>query len=280
MTERERMKTDGAGVSGTDPLLAARSPTAARRLIREGGYTGATRALAAGHLQAALVALPEGEALAFARLCRLNPRTLPLIAITGPGERAVPALATGLDLARDLPGYRVLHDGVPEEAEREAVEDLWADDMVGFVIGTGQPVEAALIAGGLELRDVGEAHAPPLYETNIPLARVGAFAGRQWVAMRPFAPADAIRAIEIAARYPLAHGAPIHFGDPGAIGIDRVSKPDAGTPSRIREGEVPLFWPSAVSAESAIRAARPVCAILSVPGKRLITDLSVEAARG
>ncbi|MBP5858271.1 DUF1445 domain-containing protein [Marivibrio halodurans] len=261
-----------------DPVLAARSPSAARRLIREGMIDGPTQALAAGHLQAALVVVPEADALAFARLCALNPRAFPLLAMSAPGDRALPTLAGGLDLARDLPGYRVIRDGVAEEGERADVSDLWRADLVAFALGTGQGMEAALMAADLEVREVSEAHSPPLYESNIPLIASGAFAGRLWVTMRPFSAGDAIRAIEIAARYPLAHGAPVHFGDPGAIGIDRLSRPDGGVPSRMREGEVPLFWPSTHSAATAIRAARPGLALLNAPGKRLITDLPIDRA--
>lgn len=273
------MSEHGVERERADPLLAARSPSAARRLIREGMLDGATRTLAAGHLQASLVVLPESDALAFARLCVLNPRTFPLLAMSAPGDRAMPTLAGGLDLARDLPGYRVIRDGVMEDGEWTEVADLWRPDLVAFALGTGQGVEAALMAAGLEVREVSEAHPPPLYESNIPLIASGAFAGRLWVTMRPFSAGDAIRAIEIAARYPLAHGAPLHLGDPGAIGIDRLSRPDGGVPSRLREGEVPLFWPSTHSAVAAIRAARPSLALLNAPGKRLITDLPIDRAR-
>ena len=60
--------------------------------------------------------------------------------------------------------------------------------------------------------------------------------------MRPFKPADAIRAVEVTSRFPLTHGAPVHFGDPAAIGIDDIMKPEYGDPPVIEEGEVPVFW--------------------------------------
>ncbi len=41
--------------------------------------------------------------------------------------------------------------------------------------------------------------------------------------MRPFKPADAIRAIEITSRYPRVHGAPVHVGRPDLVLEARAS---------------------------------------------------------
>jgi uncharacterized protein YcsI (UPF0317 family) len=38
------------------------------------------------------------------------------------------------------------------------------------------------------------------------------------------------------------HGCPIHIGDPSAIGIKDINKPDVGEYVPIYEGEVPVFW--------------------------------------
>ena len=58
------------------------------------------------------------------------------------------------------------------------------------------------------------------------------------VSMRPFAPADAIRAIAVTARCNKVHGAPVHFGDPAAIGIADIDAAVLGEaaadPSRAR----------------------------------------------
>lgn len=72
----------------------------------------------------------------------------------------------------------------------------------------------------------------------------GVFHGPMVVSMRPMTPkAVCIRAIQVTSRMPNVHGAPIHFGDPAAIGIKDIAKPDFGDPSTIYEGEVPVFWP-------------------------------------
>jgi uncharacterized protein YcsI (UPF0317 family) len=258
--------------------LAARSPAAARRLIREGFFDGPTETLAAGHLQAALVLLPKAQALDFAIFCHRNPKTLPLLAMTEAGERSCSHLGVDIDLAHDLPGYRLFEDGVLQ-AESADIEDSWRPDLVGFLLGTAKGFEGALVEAGLEVRHRSEGQAAPLYQTNVPMAAGGRFSGRQWVSMRPFSAADMIRAVEISARYPLAHGAPLHFGDASAIGIERLHKPDAGLPSRLGEGDLPVFWPSARSAEAALITSRTPFAIVNAPGKCLITDWERERAR-
>ncbi|MEQ8603152.1 MAG: DUF1445 domain-containing protein [Marivibrio sp.] len=276
MTQATRADEDEAPPTAD----AGRSPTAARRLLRDGLYDGPTGSLAAGRLQTALVLLPEQEALAFATYCQRNPKALPLLAMSRPGERRCPQLGADIDLARDLPAYRVVEEGVVAPDEPPDIEDLWRPDLVAFALGTAQPLEIGLLQAGLELRHRAEAHAAPLYETNIPMEKAGPFGARMWVSMRPFYPADAIRAIEAASRFPKGHGAPVHFGDPGAIGIDRLSKPDLNPPSRVRDGEVPVFWASARTAEAALLAAGVRFAAINPPGKRLITDWEIDRARG
>ncbi|WP_164133793.1 D-glutamate cyclase family protein, partial [Stenotrophomonas maltophilia] len=76
----------------------------------------------------------------------------------------------------------------------------------------------------------------------IATAPAGPFKGPVVVTMRPFTPAGAIRAIQITSRFPQVHGAPIHFGDPAAIGIADLAKPEYGGDAvPIHAGEVPVF---------------------------------------
>jgi uncharacterized protein YcsI (UPF0317 family) len=91
--------------------------------------------------------------------------------------------------------------------------------------------------------------------------------------MRPFAPADAIRAIQITSRFPGVHGAPVHIGDPEAIGIEDIATPWVGDPTEIGPGELPLFWACGVTPQSAVREARPTFCITHVPGHMVVTDL-------
>jgi uncharacterized protein YcsI (UPF0317 family) len=63
--------------------------------------------------------------------------------------------------------------------------------------------------------------------------------------MRPFLPGDVAKAVEVTARFPRVHGAPVHVGSPEAIGVD-LARPDYGDAVHMREGEVPVFWACAV----------------------------------
>ena len=63
-------------------------------------------------------------------------------------------------------------------------------------------------------------------------------------------PAQAIRAVEICSRFPRAHGAPIHLGDPAAIGIRDLGRPDFGDAVEVRAGEIPVFWACGVTPQA------------------------------
>src|SRR5436190_24376229 len=90
--------------------------------------------------------------------------------------------------------------------------------------------------------------------------------------MRPLAPSAALLATRICSRVPLAHGAPVHFGDPTAIGILELSKPDFGDPVTIKSGEVPVFWACGVTPQAAVMHAKPPFAITHKPGHMFLTD--------
>lgn len=58
-------------------------------------------------------------------------------------------------------------------------------------------------------------------------------------------------------RFPAVHGAPIHIGDPEAIGVSSIQHPDFGDPVTIREGEVPVFWACGVTPQSIAMETKP-----------------------
>jgi uncharacterized protein YcsI (UPF0317 family) len=91
--------------------------------------------------------------------------------------------------------------------------------------------------------------------------------------MRPLRPADAIRAVEITARFPAVHGAPVHIGLPHLIGIDDLAMPDYGDAIEVRSDELPVFWACGVTPQAVIAAAQPDFAITHAPGAMLVTDL-------
>jgi uncharacterized protein YcsI (UPF0317 family) len=255
----------------------------ARLACRTGQITGATANLAYGHVQGNLAILPEKLAAAFHRFCQLNPKPCPIIGISEAGNPGIPSLGFDLDVCTDLPRYRVWRDGKLIEEPTDIVAH-WRDDLVAFVIGCSFSFEHALMADGLTIRHIEQGCNVPMYRTNVPCAPAGPFAGPLVVSMRPFNPADAIRAIQITTRFPAVHGAPVHFGDPAQIGIRDIARPDYGDAVTIRPDEVPVFWACGVTPQSIILQSRPDFAITHAPGCMLVTDrritLSDDAAVG
>ena len=86
-------------------------------------------------------------------------------------------------------------------------------------------------------------------------------------------PAQAIEAVRICARFPQAHGTPVHFGDPAAIGIRDLERPDFGDAVEIRPGEVPVFWACGVTPQAVAMEVRPPLLITHKPGHMFVTDL-------
>lgn len=246
-------------------------PAALRRQIRAGAHDGNTSGLVPGYVQCNLVILPRDAAADFLRFCQLNPRPCPLLAVGEPGDPALPALGD-IDIRTDVPRYRVFRDGALD-AECTDITDLWRDDLMTFALGCSFSFEEALLADGLEVRNVSQGCNVPMYRTSIDCAPAGPFRGRLVVSMRPYRARDAIRAIQICTRFPAVHGAPVHLGDPAQIGIGDLGRPDFGDPVRIEPGELPVFWACGVTPQVALEAARLPLAITHSPGCMLVTDL-------
>ena len=247
-------------------------PREVRRAIRSRRHTGHTAGLAPGRVQGNLCILPREYADEFRRFCERNPKPCPLLAMSEAGNPRLPALGEDLDIRTDVSGYRVFRDGKHEKDVPDLL-DLWRDDLVTFILGCSFSFEEALMADGLRLRYVDQGRNVPMYRTSVDTAPAGRFRGKLVVSMRPFKPADAIRAIEITSRYPRVHGAPVHLGDPRMIGIEDLKKPWAGDPTEVRDGEVPLFWACGITPQSVVLDAKPSLCITHSPGHMLVTDL-------
>ena len=247
------------------------SPQALRHNIRSGKHSGNTSGFAPGFVQCNIVILPAEQANDFLRFCQLNPKPCPLIAAGEPGNPTIPPLGD-IDIRTDVPSYRVFRDGQMTE-ELPDITALWRDDLVSFALGCSFSFEEALLADGLEVRNVSESVNVPMYRTDIDCTSAGPFAGKMVVSMRPFLAADAIRAVQICTRFPAVHGAPVHLGDPGLIGIDDLALPDYGDAVNMNDDELPVFWACGVTPQVALEAARPPFAITHSPGCMLVTDL-------
>lgn len=252
-------------------LLSSRE---VRQQIRLGAIQGQTSGMASGFVQANLVILPKSWADDFLAFCHFNPKPCPLIGVTQPGDPLMPTVGNDVDLRTDLPAYYVWEDG-ELVGETTNVSSLWRDDLVGFAIGCSFSFEHALMDAGIRLRHIEEGRNVAIFRTDIPCTPAGRFRGPMVVSMRSMTPADAIRAIQICTRFPNVHGAPIHFGDPAAIGIHDLEKPDYGDVVEVRPGEVPVFWACGVTPQTVLQDSKPPFCITHAPGSMLITDLRI-----
>jgi len=247
----------------------------ARALIREGRWTRPTAGLAPGYTQANLVILPEEWAFEFLLFCQRNPKPCPVLDVTDVGSPHPARVAPGADLRTDLPKYRIYRYG-KLEAEVTQIADFWQKDFVAFLLGCSYTFEAALLAAGIPMRHIEEERNVPMYITNIECHPAGRFQGPMVVSMRPIPSRQVVRAVEVTARYPQVHGAPVHIGDPAAIGIEDLARPDFGNAVTVRAGEIPLFWACGVTPQVAVRKARPELMITHSPGHMFLTDIRDE----
>ncbi len=246
-----------------------------RAQARAGLLVGPTCGLAPDYLQANLVVLPEDLSFDFLRFCERNPKPCPILDVTEPGDWEPRRLAQGADLRTDLPRYRVYRRGALVE-EPSDIGSWWRDDLVAFLLGCSFTFEAAMQRAGLPVRHIEERRNVPMYRTSVPCVSAGVFAGPLVVTMRPLTPGQAIEAVVITSRYPQAHGAPVHFGDPEAIGIMDLARPHYGDAVTMRAGEVPVFWACGVTPQAIVTEVKPELAITHSPGCMFVTDRLAE----
>lgn len=243
-----------------------------RLQARSGALRGPTPGLALGYVQANLVLVPQALAFDFLLFCHRNPKPCPLLDVTEAGSPEPRAVAPGADLRTDLPAYRVYREGQLIE-EPSDLHAWWRDDLVGFLLGCSFTFEAALLRAGVPVRHVEEGCNVPMYRTNLPCQPAGAFQGNMVVSMRPMRPGHVIKAVQVCSRFPRAHGAPVHFGDPAAIGISDLRKPDFGDAVPIHSGDVPVFWACGVTPQAVAMQIRPPFLITHKPGHMFVTDV-------
>jgi uncharacterized protein YcsI (UPF0317 family) len=247
-----------------------------RLACRDEGFAGQTSGLADGFVQANLVVLPAAAAADFREFCRRNPQPCPLLDVTDPGNPVPSRLAADADLRTDLPRYRIWNNGELAGEVTDLV-DLWRDDFVSFLIGCSFTFEAALVRAGLSLRHLERGVNVAMYRTNRACESAGPFRGPLVVSMRPFKPADAIRAVQITSRYPAVHGAPVHIGLPADLGIADLSRPDYGDAVPVESDELPVFWACGVTPQAVLAAARLPLAITHSPGCMFVSDVHDES---
>lgn len=252
--------------------LRAATGADVRAACRAGRWDRPTAGLAPGYVQANVVILPADLADAFEDFCRANPVPCPLLERTPVGGFEPVGYAPGADLRRDAPRYRIYRHGAADLNDPTDIVAEWRDAMTGFLLGCSFTFEAALRRAGLPLRHIEQGVNVPMYRTTIACTPAGPFAGPMVVSMRPIPARRVDEAIAITSRYPMVHGAPVHVGDPAAIGIQDLQRPDWGDRVEIRPGEVPVFWGCGVTPQAVAQAIRPPLIITHAPGHMFVTD--------
>jgi uncharacterized protein YcsI (UPF0317 family) len=248
------------------------SPQELRRAIRAGRFEGLTTGHAPGYVQANLAVVPAAVAEEFVAFCRMNARACPVLAVGVPGDPHIAALGADLDVRTDVPAYWVFRDGVRAETVSD-ITALWQPDHVAVAIGCWFSMEAALSRAGVRLRHVELGIQGPLFRTRLETAPVGRFGGPLVVSMRPFAPPEVATVRAVTGRFERVHGAPVHEGDPAALGIADLARPDFGEPIPLSGDDVPLYWGCGLTALAALERARLALFITHAAGAMLVTDL-------
>ncbi len=247
------------------------SPVELRELIRRGELVRPTGGLAPNHVQVNLAILPRDLAFDFMLFCQRNPTPCPLLEVVEAGSSEPKRMAPGADLRTDLGKYRVYENG-EVVAEVEDISDYWRDDLVSFLLGCSFSFESALIRAGISLPHIEQGTNVSMYITSVQTEPAGVFSGPMVVSMRSVPREKVVRAVQVTSRFPAVHGAPVHVGDPSALGIKDVSIPDLGDPTEIKEGDVPVFWGCGVTPQAVAMNSKPSLMITHSPGYMFITD--------
>ena len=128
--------------------------------------------------------------------------------------------------------------------------------MVTFYIGcVAHCVKKLLRDGGIPVQ---EKENSPLYITNLSSNNAGPFSSSVVVSLLSIPKNLLQKAVDITVNFKDLPGMPIHIGDPHAIGIRDISKPDFGDSPNL-QGGVPVFWASSVTAHLGVRSAGKFC---------------------
>ncbi|NXS94960.1 GLUCM protein, partial [Jacana jacana] len=250
-------------------------PHVLRRVIRCSRlHISNTSGMAEGYKQANVVILHKSLADDFERFCWANEGPLPLLHRSKPGDWQCPPLSTGSDIRTDCPEYRVYEHGACTgtlKSLKEYSEQL--KDMVTFYLGCSFSFEKAIQNAGIPVRNVEQKRNVSMYKTAVPCYSTATFCCNLVVTMRPIPESKLEAAVLATSGLKEAHGAPIHVGDPGLLGIPDLSRPDYGDPVHLHPGDIPVFWACGVTGVEAVINCRAPLAFTHSPGCMFVTDL-------
>ncbi|XP_043929559.1 D-glutamate cyclase, mitochondrial-like [Protopterus annectens] len=254
-------------------------PVTVRNLIRSNVFgTRSTAGVAEGYKQASIVILHQSLADDFEKFCHGNSGPLPLLYKSKIGEWDCPPLATDADIRTDCPLYNKYEFGEVTATLTNLMD--YAEqlrEMVTFYLGCSFSLEPLVLRAGVPIRNVEQGCNVSMFKTKVSCFTVGSFHCNLVVCMRPI-PEDKLNAVT-QITHPLhdLHGAPLHIGDPGLLGIENLSRPDYGDPVQPQPGDVPVFWACGVSGVEAVRSTKTAAlAFTHSPGCMFITDLKSE----
>uniref|UniRef100_A0A672I1J1 D-glutamate cyclase-like C-terminal domain-containing protein n=1 Tax=Salarias fasciatus TaxID=181472 RepID=A0A672I1J1_SALFA len=221
--------------------------------------------------QANVVVLPHHLADDFEAFCRSNPAPLPLLYRSKLGETGCPPLAQHADIRTDISQYCVYQEGRLVQSQDGRPGPL--SDMVSFYLGCSFGFEGKLKDAGVPVRNVEQGSNVSMYRTAVGCVPAGPFRCPLVVTMRPIPAAMLDQAVQATHLNPVAHGAPVHIGDPALLGIKDLSKPEYGDAVELQPGDVPAFWACGVTAIEAILSSKPSLAFSHSPGCMFVTDI-------
>jgi uncharacterized protein YcsI (UPF0317 family) len=198
--------------------------------------------------------------------------------VLDPGDPVPRIAASGADIRTDLSKFRIFREG-KLAGEVNHLLDLWRDDHVGFLMGCSLSFDQAMLDAGIPLRHLDDPNGRvTVYESSIPCVPAGRLHGNMVVSMRPVPAHLLMKTIEVTARYPIAHGAPVHIGDPAAIGVTDMTRIHSGRFNPPAEGEIPVFWGCGVTPQSIALASGIPEMITHATGHMFMTDLTLANA--
>ena len=247
-----------------------------RALVRDGRFRQPTSGVAPDYVQTNVAILPRDVAFEFLLFCQRNPKPCPVIEVLETGQSEAKMSAPGSDIRTDVPLYRIYRRGELVE-EPDTLENSWRDDLVTFLLGCSFTFEHALLRNGISLPYYGTDKNVSMFKTNIQTVPAGPFSGPMVVTQRWVPKEKVVRAVQATSRFPAVHGAPVHIGDPAAIGIVDPMKPDFGDPwPPERDDDVPVYWACGVTPQAVAMASKPELMITHSPGHMFVTDLKDE----
>ncbi|MCC7485660.1 MAG: putative hydro-lyase [Burkholderiales bacterium] len=252
------------------------APREARLLFRN-GLVRQTSGMCHGYLQVSMKIIPKEHAFDFLLFCQRNPAPQPVVEVLEAGVFSPRVIATDADVRTDCPRYRLWEHGKVTATVNDILR-YWRDDLVTFFLGGSFTFERTLERAGIPMRHNEENVPIPIYVTNVMTNPAGPFRGPIAVTMRPIRRGMLARAVEVTSRIPKAHGSPMWIGDPQAIGIADIDRPDFGRRVTIGPDEIPVFWACGVTASMAIRTASLDFALTQEPNHVFISDVREEDA--